>query len=630
MSLGFLSPAGLLLLLGLPLLVLPYLLRRRYPRVVVPALFFYRGLSSGTRRRPWGSIRLSPLFFLELLILVVLVAAAGRPVLRHAAPDSLALLLDTSASMQAHGVSGDVRLFELAKDELRTELAERPADGRVGVYTTNPLGPASAAGAERAVDRSAVSDAPDPSDAALSGFLSRLLTERGYRRVIFFTDRSVVGLADDARVRVVTLGPPRPNLGIRTFRVYRSPFFPDEVQASVGIGGATDSLPAWQLVVEDGRSGRRVASQPAEQAERAGAMGRADRSGGTQDAGTLRPETVRTFSFSDLPPTDLYRARVVFDTPRAGERSDGLLLDNEAVAVLPRLETVSVLLVSPTPEVGDSLAQIPNLRLTRLPPEEYDPAAATHAGLTCILFHLTTPDVLPTLPAAFFLPPQDNPLFGLGDGARRPRVTDWTLGHPLTAYLSFPLLAPMYAQALRPSAWNLPVVESTAGPLVLAGEQAGRRYVVTGFDVLPYLGHANLPVSILTLNILSWLADTVGGSSAYPTGTVLHPPIQLRFPDQEQFRAFEEAVVLDRQGVYRLRENGVERLLAVNLMNTGESTPGKPLRLDIDGLAGGSASEAAVDKRLVREWPVWPWLLLAALGLCGVEWWWAARFPQGA
>ena len=42
------------------------------------------------------------------------------------------------------------------------------------------------------------------------------------------------------------------------------------------------------------------------------------------------------------------------------------------------------------------------------------------------------------------------------------------------------------------------------GPLVFATAQRGARQLALGFDIFPYLGRENLPVSIFTLNLLDW------------------------------------------------------------------------------------------------------------------------------
>ena len=61
-------------------------------------------------------------------------------------------------------------------------------------------------------------------------------------------------------------------------------------------------------------------------------------------------------------------------------------------------------------------------------------------------------------------------------------------------------------------------------------------------------------------------------------------------------------------------------------MNADESTPGRPLRLEM------SATDARPEAHglQTREHVVWPWLILAAAVLCGMEWWWAGRGPRPA
>lgn len=640
MQFSFLSPAAFSLLLALPLLLLPYLLRQRHHRRVVPALFLYQDISSPVRRRLWGRIRLSPLFLLQLLILLLLVAIAARPVLRYDTAGKIAIVLDTSASMQARDPSGQSSVFEVAKEKIQQELANIPAERTISIFTTNPLGATpedlldSLAGStdtgqlittgsdvQAVLEPVRVSDAPDPSEATLSAFFAQLLRDHDFERVLFVTDRPVTPPPGEPMMghvlRTVTLDSAQPNIGISTFRLYRSPFFPDEIHATVGIHAAQDALsqlPRGQLVIEDGQTKQRLAAQP------------------------LRQTVPQTFSFSRLPLTITYRARILFGEQEGGngeDGEDGLNIDNAAYAVLPPLEEIAVLLVTPTPEVGDSLGQIPNLTLTLMTPQDYDPAAVTHASaFRCILFHLTAPEALPPTPAAFFLPPDDNPLFSLGQGAQQPALTHWTHGHPLTSYVTFPLLTPAYAQAIRPSGWNTPIIESTVGPLLLAGERAGRRYVVTGFDLLPYLGRRNLPASILTLNILGWLSDHASQSAPYQTGAVLNSqshlagttdsPLHVRFPQDTHFQPVEQTLSLDRQGVYTFRENGRERLVAVNLLSPEETDLGRPLSLNppVSPLSGGSMTDRA---SRTREQPVWPWLLLAVLVLCSLEWWWVAR-----
>src|SRR5262245_34559465 len=116
MDFAFLSPLAFKLLYALPLLFVPYLLRERNKQVVVPALFLYQGLSAPSRRRLWGKLHLTSLFFLQLLLLLLLITAAARPFLPRYA-GKVAVVVDTSASMQARTAEAKNSLFELAKQQ---------------------------------------------------------------------------------------------------------------------------------------------------------------------------------------------------------------------------------------------------------------------------------------------------------------------------------------------------------------------------------------------------------------------------------------------------------------------------------------------------------------------------------
>lgn len=601
MDLSFLSlPAAAMLLYALPLLLLPYLLRERGTRVVVPALFLYEDLAASAKRRLWGRLQLSRLFWLQLLIFLLLILIAAQPVLQHSS-GSVAFVLDTSASMQA--TRGDERLFELAKRKLSAQLGAVSAEDTVGLFTSAPLPLPVQAPAlpspqlRQAVDHIEVTDAPDPSDDVLSIFLTQLREEGEFQQVVFFTDRPLdreledePSTSDEFALRVVTVGEEQPNLGITSFRLYRSPFFPDELEATVVVEGLTPAE-SWQLSIEDVETGQDLQAQPVSQG--------------------VAPWT---FSFPRLPLATTYRARLVVDA-----RLDGLALDNEAYAVLPALTEVSVLLVTPQPEVAQSLSQIPYLKLKQVTPQEYDPV--TVSRFSCVLFHLTAPETLPPSNTAFLLPPEGNGLFPLGQTAARPDITRWTVGHPLVSYVNFALFKPAFGQSLRPVAWSQPVIHATVGPVVLAGEQLGYRYAALGFDLLPYLGNRNLPASILTLNLLGWLAGQAGQPPSLKTGAslTLHGEApQVHGPDGQLIEITGPRLLLQDQGVYRVTEHGVERQVAVNLSNVEESHLGRPLQLTM------SAQSATLPQQTADR-PLWPWILIVVLLLLAGERWLGTR-----
>ncbi|MBM4254507.1 MAG: hypothetical protein FJ147_01270 [Deltaproteobacteria bacterium] len=593
MDFSFLSPSAWQWLYALPLLFIPYLFRERAQRLVVPAVFLYQGLPPAAQRRLWGRLRLSPLFFFQLLLLLLLIAAAAQPFL-HQRGEKVAIVLDTSASMQAHSSATSSSVFAVAQQQALDTIASLSSEDTVSFFVTTPFPTLIATSSEttsRVHEQAAavtVTDMPDVSDEVLSAFFSQLLKEQHFQRVVFFTDRPLAIAREIDALTVHTIGSVQANVSVAAFHVDRSPFAPDDVSATITIAGLERGM-SGSVNLEDAESGKVLLSQPLMKHERS------------------------EISFARVPLATTYRARLLVD--------DGLAVDNEAYVVLPSLRTIPLLLVSPAAHVVNSLNQIPNLRVERVPPAEYTPERA--AGFPLILFHLVIPETLPATNAAFVFPPEGNALFPLGKAARRPQVTQWASAHPLTSYVTFSLLTPSYGQALLPVGWCTPIVSGTVGTLVLAGERDGYRYAAVGFDLLPYLGKQNLPTSIFTLNLLGWLAARAGLPLDLHTGSSLqvsNAETQIRMADGERVLPVGNAALFAKQGVYTIVENGRERQIAVNLSSAEESRLGRPLQV---------ASLAAPTPLSLEKTgkPLWPWLLLGVVCLLMIEWWWAMRQP---
>src|SRR5437867_13353309 len=108
----FLNPIAFYGLLALPLLLVPYLIRRKPRRVIFSSLLLFTEISSRSSGRPWGRLRLPPILFLQLLLLTLLILALVEPFFL-VRPINIAIILDICASMQAME-AGRTR-FALAK-----------------------------------------------------------------------------------------------------------------------------------------------------------------------------------------------------------------------------------------------------------------------------------------------------------------------------------------------------------------------------------------------------------------------------------------------------------------------------------------------------------------------------------
>ena len=94
----FLNPTALLGFLALPLLLIPYLTKTRPRRLTFSSLILFTQSGTPTSRGPWGRIHLPPVFFLQLLLLTLLILALSEPVF-SVRPTRIAIVLDNSASM---------------------------------------------------------------------------------------------------------------------------------------------------------------------------------------------------------------------------------------------------------------------------------------------------------------------------------------------------------------------------------------------------------------------------------------------------------------------------------------------------------------------------------------------------
>ncbi|MDQ3044720.1 MAG: VWA domain-containing protein, partial [Chloroflexota bacterium] len=154
---GLLAPLGLsLAALALPIIALYLLKIRRREQVVSSTLLWDRLARDLEANAPWQRFRPNWLLLLQLLALAALVLALSRPFLRvdAALADSVALVIDTSASMGATDIEGG-----------RIAAAKRLADDLIDGLPSGGQMLLIAAGAQARViqpmttDRQALSDA---------------------------------------------------------------------------------------------------------------------------------------------------------------------------------------------------------------------------------------------------------------------------------------------------------------------------------------------------------------------------------------------------------------------------------------------------------------------------------------
>ena len=582
----FLNPAALYGFFALPLLLVPYLIRRKPRRMVFSSvlLFIERGTQASVK--PWGRLRLPPIFFLQLLLLILLILALGEPVF-SVRVSNIAIVMDNSASMQVQE-DGRERIA-LARDRARRVIADLGASGKVDIYRTvprlervnkNTLSPSDAAALLVRLEPYDMADVA----ANHNYLLNQLAADQKYERVYLITDRPARG--QSGATRVITVGRPRDNLAVTAFNVSLASLANARWEAQVEVTNYS-------------AKDRRV-----EVTLRAGVAALASREI-TAPAG--RSGLASFQGFAEHP---YYEAEI--------DVQDALALDNRQFAVPASSHNLKILGVSPRPQALRSLRTIPGVTVDIVAPEDYEKTDRSGYGLE--IFHLSTPAMLQANPLLLILPPDDNPLVDLGDPIIRAVASGWRESHPLNRYVNFALFRPTYARPLKPQVAGETLVESQEGVLAFAAERQGKRHLVLGFDPFPYLGRDNLPMSIFTLNFLDWFLAGSGVKGQLTGQPVVFGTIQQKTSltnprgDKHSLKAgsasFPDTFF---QGIYQLSRNSNRQLFAINYQEASESDLRERNPINLQETNGGKSSVSAL-------FSFWPYLLTLSLLLFIIEW----------
>lgn len=594
---GFLYPGALAFFALLPLLIVAYLVRERPRRVVVSSVLGFRALRGLRAERLWGRPRFDWLFLFELLLLALAVMAMAQPyVLRNHTP--VAVVIDNSALMQVRGTQNH-SWFEEARSRLLDSL---PAGTGVAVtvYVTAPAPHAIASAvtpgrAREIISNLSPSDAPNGSG-GIGRIISELVKGRKFAR-IFYAGARPLAAPLPSIVHAIAVGESVPNFALASFTVSGKGFGASTLDAHVTLGNFS-SKPR-ELTVEVTGDGKPIAHAQVK----------------------LAPRELKDISLPALPRADVYRAEL---TP-----SDAFPLDNVAYATSALGEQIRVLFVSPTPADAGGLSALPGLKVSTVLPQDYSPRAAK-ADL--LIFEYAAPKELPPANAMMVMPPGATADFGLKLApGETTQIASWRSPDPLTNGVNFLLLSLGHAQSYDSVSWLQPVVRSNLGGLILAGRHQGHRYVVTGINPFPYLGRHNLPMSILTLNMLGYLSGFGAKEAGYRTGQPFVVPAGVTAITPPGGKPVEvvPGTLFDAdqiQGLYELSgTSAAARYRAVNLDNLSVSDL-QEIRPVTVASSRPTGTAADFSSRLTLT----PWLLAALLVLAVFEALFTYRRRRGA
>jgi hypothetical protein len=594
--LGLLNPSALIFFALVPALILAYLARERPSRVIVSSVLAFRALQAMRKQRIGGMPKFDWTFYVELLILSLAVLAMARPYLiRRSNP--IAVVLDNSAAMQAHLRDGTTR-FEQARKEADAMLSNSDAT-TVALYLTAPqphqmssavAPPAtrlamSPADAHAQIAQALVSDSPeDP--AAVANLLGELSAGGRVSKVIFAGSRPLAP-PTPARIDAITVGDTIDNLAIGSFTLRRETFGAEALHARITVANFSPK-PNEVTVTVSGD----------------------DKLLATAKTG-LGPGETGVVEFPSLGPARVYKAEL--------SPSDGFALDNVAYATAGSIRSVSILFVSPHPADAQGLDGIAGVTVAAKSPDAFTPADLNNIDLA--IFEFAAPKELPTVNTMLVMPPAGDPVFGFATAASAPvQITRWSPVDPLTDAVNFRLLNIREGELFGTHPWMESAVDGAGGALLLRGERQGHRFVATGFNPFPYLGKGNLPMSILTLNVLGYLAGVGANSGGYRTGQPWLVPAGVHdvvLPSGKDVPANSGTLFTDvgAQGVYKLIGPGnLETLRAVNLADLTTSNLESAPPLKIESSAAASTPEALNEKS-----PLSDYVLAAIVALLALE-----------
>ena len=519
--------------MAIPLLVLLYVMKLRRRRLTMASTLLWRRAFEDLQvNAPFQRLRVSLLFALQLLVLILLLLAAAEPVIRAEGPASsrLILLIDRSASMRAADVtdaSGEATTrLEHAKAETRdvVDRLRRGRSGRSVMIIAFGAQPKLVTGFESRSDvLDAAIDSIEPTDeeadlAAALQLAGTFVTAEegegggdGRPDVVLVSDGGVRPAADQegftsrgGPFRFVQAGPPAEsetrNVGIVSFSARRDYNDPSQVLVFTRLANAgPERVETTVTIFIDGEPGpvRRVG------------VDAATPGGGAGEA---------TLSLA----VELSDAAVI--GARLGTR-DALPHDDTAAVVLPPPARPRVALVyagdAPDPFLEQLIEETSPRVLRPMSAAAFEADLDEDAGLArrfdLLVFDGVTPSRLPPVPSITFGAALPGSVLLSDQGAGGRRILSWRRQHVLMRHVELDpvVYAGGVSFGLPPEA--TPLATGRDGPVIALVSGGAGAHVQVAFR----LGASNWPthvsVTVFMQNVLEYLTLSRSGQTSLVT-----------------------------------------------------------------------------------------------------------------
>ncbi len=608
---SFLAPYAWAFAATIPVVIVFYLLKRkRVVKLISSTVLWQKFLAETQANAPFQRLRHNWLLLLQILMLLLAVFALSRPYFTGTAKSSRlrVLILDASASMQATDEKPNrferaraeaLKWVDSLKDEDQMVILVAAANTEVKQSATGDKG-----SLRRALELVQPTDSPTRLREAfqLAETLVKSQPDSANPEIHLFSDGAIPNLAEFENKNLPLvyhrIGSRAKNLGITSLDVRANP----DNQAQRAIFASVVNPGAGLEVAEvELRFGNDVLETKAV----------------TIPASNSFPMVFMANQIRD----GIFTLRLTVD--------DDLAADNQAsvVSILPR--PVKVLLVTRGNRfLEKAIRPVPNVQLTTA-----SLLTDEAPGFDIVVLDDVTPAVWPK-GNVFAIHVVATNLFAEASRVDAPAIVDWRNSHPLLRFVSFDNVFINESLAVKPPTWGLPIVDSSATPLVIAGEINRKRIVWVGFETMQSTWPLRISFPIFVQNVLEWLNPASGAGSQLtvkagePFRFTLRDEVasaQVTGPDGSvknvsREKNSPEIVFGDtsRQGIYRMRAGTNDFSFCVNLMDAAESDIRPRDELPMGKFGAGIA--ASKIQRANTE--LWRWIALAGLGVLLFEWWW--------
>lgn len=604
---SFLSPFSLLLLLpfGAVIIVLYLLKMKRKERLVSSVMLWQDAAADLQANAPFQKLKKNLLLFLQLLILLFLIAAIARPYMRAKGvyDNKIVVILDSSASMESTDMHPS--RFEDAKSQA-LDIVEKMGPGNTMLVMT--AGSKARVEAPFTSDKKALADVIrrlQPSDAGCNMRQAMLLAlslvsgkSASPPRIAIFSDGGFDPLTDlsaeQAKIDFMRIGKTCRNAAITGMASRKT--LSGNQQVYIGIRNFADEKLSFNLEItlDDKLIDIREVSIPA---------------GGSRQEMLDNPGAA----------SGRVTAKIVLD--------DDLMADNTASVYLSGKRGISALLVSSgNIFLQNALNLDPDTKISRC---SAVPADFNKQTYDLVVFDRIAPPG--NLPPGGYLLLDTSSALGPADAGQRiqtPAITDFPKNNPINTYVDYTNVRIAQASVLNPKSWGTPILESNGGVIGVAGADRGRRFVQLSWNILESDFPLRVGFPIFIANCLDWLVPIRNASGeSVRTGAPVYidtaadtSSIVVTDPagQKHKINSAQTPVVFDgneKAGIYKIEGKAAIREFASSILSSQESNTAPK-----DTLVVGSKTFASGNRAIYTNREYFSILILLALLVLTIEW----------